>query len=52
MTNRLSLHRETLHGLDENRLTKVNGGISDGSCVDSCNPVSVRLSCTHSIYMC
>jgi hypothetical protein len=53
MVKRLSLHRETLGNLDENRLGEINGGIiTDGSCVDSCNPVSVRLSCLTTKYMC
>jgi hypothetical protein len=53
MTKRLTLNRETLGNLDDKRLAEIHGGvITDASCVDSCNPVSVRLSCTHTIYMC
>jgi hypothetical protein len=53
MAKRLALHRETLGNLDEDRLTAVNGGlITDASCANSCDPVSVRLACTHSRNTC
>jgi hypothetical protein len=40
---RLSLNRETLRTL-EAQLSDVNGGfITDASCANSCDPVSVRI---------
>jgi hypothetical protein len=46
-TKRLALHRETLGGLEENRLLKVAGGFAtDASCANSCDPISVRFCAT------
>jgi hypothetical protein len=53
MAKRLTLNRETLGNLDEDRLSMVNGGfITDASCANSCDPVSVRLSCVSSRNTC
>lgn len=43
-TKKLTLSRETIHALEANNLTAVNGGWrTDDSCVASCDPVSVRI---------
>jgi hypothetical protein len=42
-SRKLSLNRETLRSLEEG-LGNVNGGIrTDASCLNSCDPVSVRI---------
>lgn len=54
-SKKLSLSRETLRFLEEGSLGQANGGIyvrTDESCVNSCDPVSVRLSCATTRYTC
>jgi hypothetical protein len=43
-SRKLTLSRETLRNLEEQSLGNVNGGFrTDASCVNSCDPVSVRI---------